>query len=237
MVRVLHEVPYILEVLVLSLLNLGSEGIQLSKCLVLEVVAEPCGNIALLICPRHCVGAVQHSYGLQLLSRLANGSECHLASCQHRCGQCLNEVEDASRSLLVLTKCLVVHEEVYYITCLSSYPASELIRCKGPLGPTLVREAEGDVVSEFVVAQQEAELVVVSIGIYEVWRLPTKDVLSTLCQHCLEAQVLDHLCDVVRVDKLGIAEGCGLNAELLLKHLRVELNLIFELLSRSQRRE
>ena len=237
MVGVLHKVPYILKVLILSLLNLWSQGVELLERLILKVVTKPSGDIALLIGPRHSIGAVKNSHRLELLSSLANGGKLYLASSKQSLRQRLHKVEDTRSCLLVLAEGLIVHKEVNHITSLRSYPLSILICRERPLWPALIREAESDIVRELVVAEQQTQLIIYSIGIYKVWRLPAEDMTRALSKHSLKAHTLNRLSDIVRVDKLGVAECRRLNTKLLLKHLGVELNLLLELVYRVERRE
>ena len=185
------------------------------------------------------MGAVEHACGLVGSSGLGDGAKLEGAGGEHSLGQRSHKVEDAAGSLLVLTEGLVVHKEVDNLAggVLIGNPTCILVGGQRPLAPTLIGEAEGDVVAELVVPQQHAELLVQSVGIDKVGTLPTQDVLGTLGQHCLEAHRGHHLANLVGVDELGVAERGGGVAKLLLDESNVLLHLALELLGGDERRE
>ncbi len=100
--------------------------------------------------------------------------------------------------------------------------------------PSLVREAESDVVAQLVVAKQKLETRLDRIGIDEIRALPSEDVAGALSQHGLESHSIDLLADAVGIYQLGISESLGSDSEMILDsfdmlfHLVLELTLIGE---------
>ena len=183
---------------------------------------------------------MEHRDGLVLLGGFAHRGELQLALLREDgLRQGAHEFEDTRVGGLVLAEGLVVHEEVDHFArgLLRREPLHVLVGRQRPLVPTLVREAEGDVVREFVVAQQQTEFLVHGVGVDVVGRLPAQHVLGSLGKHRAEAHFGDHGADVVRVDQLRIAEGRGFHAELLLEHGGMELDLLDEVLLRRKRCE
>ena len=165
---------------------------------------------------------------------LRNGSELQVATLEDSLRETLHKVEDTSRCLLVLAEGLVVHKEVDNLALRLRKPSGILVGSEWILIPTLIREAECDIVRKLVVAEQETKALICSTSIDEVRRLPSKDMLCTLGQHSLEAEFANCLANLVRVDKLGVAECLWLNTELLLEHCGVLLDLILEILLRRE---
>ena len=131
----------------------------------------------------------------------------------------------------------IVHEEVDDLarSLVRSEPFYIFVRRQRPFVPTAVREAEGDVVREFVVAQQQAQFLVDGVGVYIVGRFPAQHVLGTFGQHRTEAHFGHCGADVVGVDQLCVSEGGRFHPEFLFYKCRVEFYLFGEILLRSQR--
>src|SRR5690606_4666576 len=74
-------------------------------------------------------------------------------------GHGAHELEDARVGPLVLAEGLVIHEEVDKVAVAVDVvdPLGELLGREGPLAPAAVAEAEGDIVGEAVVLEQEPE--------------------------------------------------------------------------------
>ena len=143
-----------------------------------------------------------------------------------------HEVEDAALCTLVLAEGFVVHEEVDDVASVCNgalEPVDILLGRKRPVLPTLVGEAECDIVAELVVPEEELELGLDVIGIDIVGAPPSHDVTGALGEHGLVAEVIDGIADGVGIDKLGVAEGDGLHTEILLDGSLVLLHLVLEL--------
>ena len=137
----------------------------------------------------------------------------------------------------MLAEGLVIHEQVDDLArrLVRGEPLHVLVGCQGPLVPALVREAESDVVRELVVAQQQAQFLVDGVGVDVVGRFPPQHVLGSFGQHRAEAHAGDHRADLVRIDQLRVAESGGFHPELLFDKVRVQFDLLREILLRSQR--
>ena len=74
-------------------------------------------------------------------------------------GEFFQELEDAGVGPLVLAEGFVVHEKVAEVAIAVDLvdPLGEALGGEGPLGPAAVAEAEGDVVGEAVVLQEDGE--------------------------------------------------------------------------------
>ena len=235
----LHKVPNVVEIFGVERIDLLLQAVEFSESLVLEFVTEPSGDVPLLVCPRHRVEAVENACGLVGSGTLGYGCKLNLTGGEHCGGQSLHEAEDARSGLLVLAKGLVVHKEVdnLAVGVVVSNPTCILVGSQRPLAPTLVGEAEGDVIGEFVVTQQQAQLLVECVGIDEVGALPTQHVAGTLGQHSPETHCGHLLANGVGVDELGVAERGGGVAKLALHQCGVGLHLFLELFGRNERRE
>ena len=239
-VRGLHETPYIVEIGAFQGGDLLFLGVEFRESLVLQLVAEPRRHVALLVGPRHYVRTVEYGHRLVLLGGLAYGGELHIVLLgEDRFGKRTHEFEDSRIRRLMLPEGLVVHEKVDDLArrFVRREPFDVFVRRQRPFVPAAVRETERNVVRELVVAQQQAQFLIDGVGIDVVRRFPAQHVLGAFGQHRAEAHVGDHGADLVGVDQLGVAEGGGLHAELLLDHRRMELHLFGEILFRRQRRQ
>ena len=137
----------------------------------------------------------------------------------------------------MLAEGLVVHKQVddFARRLVRGEPLHVFLRRQGPFVPVLVGEAEGDVVRELVVAQQQAQFLVDGVGIDVVGRFPAQYVLGAFGQHRAEAHAGHHLADLVRIDQLRVAECRGFQPEFLFDKVRVQLDLLRKILLRSQR--
>ena len=238
MVGGLHETPHIIEIGVLQRRDLLLQGVELREGLVLQLVAQPCRHVALLVGPRHHMRTVEHGHRLVFLRRLGHRGELQSVLLgQNRLGQRAHELEDARVGVLVLAERLVVHEQVHHLArrLVRREPLYIFVHRQRPLAPALVREAESDVVRELVVAQQQAQLLVDGVGVDVVGRFPAQHMLGAFGQHRAEAHAGHHLADLVRVDQLRIAERRGFHTELLLDEAGVQLDLLLKILLRGQR--
>ena len=131
----------------------------------------------------------------------------------------------------MLAEGLVVHEQVHDVVVPGGilHPGEILLGREGIHVPALVGEAEGDVVGQAVVAEQEPELRLGVAGVDEVRALPAHDVAGALGEHRLEAEAVHAFADGVGVDELGVAEGGRRDAEQVLDGLLVLHHLVGEL--------
>ena len=51
-----------------------------------------------------------------MLGHLGRCSKCECAVLEHSLRQIFHEIEDAGRCALVLSECLIIHEQVYHVT-------------------------------------------------------------------------------------------------------------------------
>ena len=142
-----------------------------------------------------------------------------------------HELEDAGLYALVLSKGLVVHEEVHNVSLLGAFlhPANILV-CRY----LVLVKAEGYIVGQGVVAEQELELGLRFPAVNVIGALPAHDVAGAFREHGLVSQVIDHFADAVGIDELRIAEGNGLDAKQFLNLGSVLANLVTEFTLRSQ---
>ena len=205
------------------------EAVELLESILLEFVAQPGGRVALLVGPGNGLGHGDLADGLELGGGLCGRHEFEVLLAGHGAGQCAHELEDAAFGSLMLAEGLVVHEEVDDVALGGLEPAHEFLRGERPLVPAPVGEAEGDVVAERIVAQQDLQIGVEVVVVDIVRALPAHDVAGALGQHRIEAEFVDHRADVVGIDQLGVAEGRGRESEILLHGRLVLLHLVDEL--------
>ena len=101
--------------------------------------------------------------------------------------------------------------------------------------PGLVGEAEGNVVREAVVFQQQAYAAAVGRLVAEIGAAPVDDLVGTLGEHGLVAHFLGHAGDVVVVDELCVAEGSGRHAKVLFDKPVVDPDLLLPFLWREEK--
>ena len=136
----------------------------------------------------------------------------------------------------MLAEGLVVHEEVHHLAhrIVRGDPAGELVGRQRPFVPAAVRETEGDVVRQLVVAQQHVQFLIQCVGIDVVGRFPAQHVFGAFGQDGLEPHLGDRFADLVGVDQLRVSEGRGFHPELLAHEGRMEFHLLLEILLRAE---
>ena len=94
--------------------------------------------------------------------------------------------------------------------------------------PVGVAKAEGNVVGERVVSQEQLEVGVERAMVEIVRALPSQHVLRTLREQSFESHVGHDLSDLVLVDEARVAEDLRFLSEILLDLLRLQLHLVAE---------
>ncbi len=106
------------------------------------------------------------------------------------------------------------------------YPIHKLIHGERVFRPVTIGKAEGDIIRQLVILQQEVD----PFGIIFVGKqgaAPLEDAVNSLREDGSKALNLIHqVADSILINQLCIAEGAGLNAKLILHQLAVESHLI-----------
>ena len=134
--------------------------------------------------------------------------------------------------MLMFAERFVVHKQIDHLArrFVRGEPARIFPGRQGPLLPTAVRESESDIVRQFVIAQQQPQLLVDRVGVHIVGRLPAEHVTGSLGQHRAETHLRHGGADLIGIDELRIAESRRAQAELLVDHRAMELHLLGKIL-------
>ena len=237
MVAGLQILPVFLEHGVFAAVHLLAERIKFVYGFVLHLVAQPRRGVALLVDPACGVGHVDGRHGLKKRHDLARCLEHEVLVGQDGVGQCLQEFHDSGFGLVVGTERFVVDKNVdeLFVFGQSRQPAFELVGSQRPLTPTAVAKAQGNVVAQRIVLEQNFQLRLYRVAIQIVRTLPAQHLLGTLGQHCLEAHVGNHLAEAVGINQFCVAEHGGRLAEELFDGLDLLGHLAAELLLVAQR--
>ena len=127
------------------------KSIQLLTSIPLHGVPQPRGQISLRIRPRDHLRRIPIPHRGESIDGLRAGHKFILTRIhiKHRFRQFFQERKNASLSPLVLTECLVVHEEIAQVAIPvdAIEPTRKSFCSKGPFGPTPIRKTESDVVA------------------------------------------------------------------------------------------
>ena len=177
-------------------------GVELLEGFALHGIAEPATGVALLVDPRQGVGNVELTDALAGLADLGGRGECDalgLGTGRQR----LDEVEDVARQGLGDTQGGELHEDIDDLLFLGH--ASDTVdivvgeeRITVPLG---VIEAQGDIIGQFDITEQQLQTGSILTVVHIMGRLPAEHVLGTLGEHTLEAHGGNLCTDIVAVDK------------------------------------
>lgn len=132
----------------------------------LHGVAAPGGEVAFGVGPGDEVGDIVLADGGEVLEGFGRGDEVvfggavfFVGDIEDGGGQVLEKLEDAGVGPLVFAEGFVVHEEVAEVAVAVDLvdPSGELLGGEGVLLPPSVAEAEGNVVGELVVLEEQPE--------------------------------------------------------------------------------
>lgn len=223
---------------------------------VLHVVAAPCGEVAFGVGPRDELGDVVDSDGVESFECFTwrdevifGGAVLFVGDIEDCFGEFFHEVEDAGVFPLVFTEGFVVHEEVAEVSVAVDVvdPLGEFFGGEWPLFPSLVGEAECDVVGELVVFEEESEgavvgshegLVVVAVGwaVDVVGGAVSEVAVGSFADGSEESWVAFFVFDFgegfgefVGVDQLGVSEHGWRLSEVFFDELGVHVHLVGEL--------
>jgi hypothetical protein len=216
---------------------------------VLHGIAAPGGEIALGIGPGDVVVDIVIADGEELVDGHGGGDEVifTFGDIEDGFGEFFQELEDAGVFPLVLAKGFVIHEEVAEVAIAVDVvdPLGEFFGREGPLGPTSIGEAEGDVIGEAVVFAEGGEGLVLPpncragiagshVGV--VGGAEAEDAVDTFAEDAGEAagsvwvfHVGDEVGEFVVVDEFGVAEDAGCDPEELFDLGRVHVDLLDKL--------
>ena len=230
-----------------ALLHGALEVVEVLRGAVLDRVAEPRGEIALAVGPRDPLRHVVLADRLVAVEDLRRREEVVVPAVVvvDRARQRVEELEDPRVGPLVLAEGLVVHEQVAAEAVAVDLvdPARELLGGKRPFLPAPVREAEGDVVAQAVVLEEQLDRAVGEVAFARrrvdiVRRAEAEQAVDALADDRAVLAALRHVRgELVRVDELGVAEDLRRHAEDLLHALLVEVDLRVELRAGEEERE
>ena len=103
------------------------QAVELVEGILLELVAQPGGGVALLVGPGNGLRDGQVADALVLGGGALRRHELHLLVLDHDVRQGAHELEDAALGRLVFPEGLVVHEEVDDLAVAGLEPAEELL--------------------------------------------------------------------------------------------------------------
>lgn len=193
----------------------------------LHGVAEPGGEVFVVVDPGGHVGDVEIAGGFVFVDDLGRGEEFVVGVAEDVGGEVAHEIEDAGVGPLVFAEGFEVHEEVADEAVAVDLvdPVGEFFGGEGPLGPGAVGEAGGDVVGEAVVFEEEFGFGGVGGAVDEVGGAEAEDVVGTFGEEAVVAHVADEVGEVVVVDEFGVAEDARFLAEELFDFGAVEFDL------------
>ena len=178
------------------------------------------------------------AYGFELGDSLGGSPEVDVALCSE-VGQSLEELEDTGFTRLHFSEGLQIHEQVDDLLILRCRgdPVHVFVGCEGICVPVGIGEAEGNVVGQLGVLQQNLELGSACGAVNVVGRFPSEDVLGTFGNHAFVAHIENHRCHFVAIYELGVAEHFGANSEEIVDLVVVHLHLGHEFLGIRKRAE
>ena len=230
--------PVFVEFAVGSQTDALGHTVELVERLLLELIAEPCRGVARFIGPRYGMHDRQFGNRFQLLHSLGRRPELN-ATLGGETRQSLEELEYPRRSGLQFAEGLEVHEQVDYLflgRCRCD-PVDIFVGSHGVAVPFGVREAEGDIVAQLRVLEQQFQLRARGGAVDVVGRFPAQNMLGALGYAPFETHVVDLRSEVVAVDELGVAQNFRLDAEQGMEFLTVGLDLQAEFLRVGKRRQ
>ena len=146
--------------------------------------------------------------------------------------QRLEEVEDASVGGVVLADGLVIPEQVderhFALRIDAVEKAHVLVGGQRILIPTLVGEAQRDVVAQLIRAQQQLHVSLIGVAIEVSRALPAEDVACAFGEDDTITCIAEPFTDFVRVDDLRVAEGDRFHTESVHQELFLQLHLFDE---------
>lgn len=143
------------------------------------------------------------------------------------------EVEDAGVFPLVFAEGFVVHEEVYEGAVDGGIlePFDVGVGLEWPFFPAAVTEAEGDVVAEAVVFQEEFDVFRAGWAVDVVRAAPLQDRVPALCDDAFETVFVCPMREVVIIAKFGVAEDFWRDAESVFNLLHMHVDLALKLVA------
>ncbi len=219
---------------------------------VLDGVALPGRKVSFGVGPRdRRVYVVGRVFGVPFLHDLAGRAGADAAGGE-LVGERREELEDARVGPLVLAEGFVVHEEVHAVARGVGNPVGVGVGVQRVAGPVFIREAEGDVVAEFVVLQEHIDragcfgmgAVLRDDGfcrarqaegrraVGDVRRAAGEVAVRAFGHDAFESHEAGDLGDLVVEDELGVAEDGRRLAEEFLDHARMFRDLFAEFAER-----
>ena len=155
-----------------------------------------------------------------------------LAALEDGFGQTFHKVENARFRRLVLAEGLVIHENVdhFFLFRQGIQPIDKVLSTE-----TVLHKAEGNLIAELEIAQQDLQFRVDGVGIHVVGTLPAQDVLRAFGEYEVVAHIGHCRPDFVAVNQLGVAESFRRDAKHLFHLVLVGHHLTLELIGIRQR--
>ena len=237
-VACLQIIPVEVDLRVVGNAHAVGHTIEFVEGLALHGVTQPAAHVALLVDPRECVGHIESTNALGLHADLGrSGERDALLLCAS--GNGAQEVENVRRQRLSDAQCREFHEDVDDLALLGvrGNLVHVVVSEERIALPLRIVEAQGDVVRELHIAEQQLQVGSQCAVVDIVRRLPSQHVLGTLCEHALEAHLSSLQTDVVRVDERRVAEHLRCLAEVFLHLCHLLLHVGGEALSIDERRQ
>ena len=210
----------------MGFLDRALELVELGGGIVLDRVSEPCREIAFGVGPRPELGDRVLIHRLIRVDHLRWREKVVVTglAIEDLLGQCIEKLEDPGIRPLMLTECLVIHEEVAELTVSVDliHPSRELLGGEWPFLPVSIGESKGDVVGQAIILQKNSNRITIvgccgrttgrAVGI--VRRPADEQVVESLADDgTMSTHFSDGPRDGIVVDQFGVAKDRRSNSE------------------------